>query len=307
MTNRKLMAGIFVGTVLILGIMIVPMTISHVNAQSKKLTCDTTKDCNIIIRRLHVGDDLIIQFKASPIAGGGGGGGTGPPASTVDQQARDDITQLQTSDAAQTNDIQRLQEQNVALQTENAGLKANVSTLNDAMILQTQAIQELQTAVQNITDANPFVDLNVTGNQSQGEPNPLPPQGNETTGTGENTTTTPPVTGNESGTNPPSNETTTNPPTGNESNTIPPIDNQTGQPIGNITIPVDNQTQPGEGNVTVPIEGNITLPGESNVTLPIDNSSGNIIIGNETGSVIENSSNVDSGNVTIRGDIVDTR
>jgi hypothetical protein len=314
MTNRKnngiLLAGLVVATILTLGIMVAPLTVGQTQAQSKKLTCDTTKDCNIIIRRLRVGDDLIIQFKASPYQGGGG---STAPQATVDQQARDDITNLKTTDASQDNNIQRLETANtelnnqiIALQGENSALKDNLTTINSAMILQTQAIQELQTAVKNITDANPFVDLNVTGNQSQGEPNPLPPQGNETTGAGENQTTTPPVGGNESTTNPPSNETSTNPPTGNESNTVP-IDNQTGQPIGNITLPVVNQTQPGEGNITLPIEGNITLPGESNVTIPLDNSSGNIIIDNGSGSILENNTNLDSGNSTLSGDIVGFR
>jgi len=292
--------------------MIAPLTVGQVNAQSKKLTCDTTKDCNIIIRRLRVGDDLIIQFKATPPAGGGGGGGTAPQA-TVDQQARDDITNLKSADAVQDNNIQRLETANVelnnqvvALQGENAALKQNLTDVNSAMIVQTQAIQELQGIVKNITDANPFVDLNVTGggnneNQSgQGDPQPLPPQGtNETAGNGENTTTPTPPQGNESNTNPPSNETTTNPPVGNES---APVE-------GNVTVPI-------EGNVTVPVEGNVTIPGnittgeggQSNVTLPIDNSSGNIIVENGTGSaVIENGTLSNSTNGTVSGDIVGFR
>lgn len=290
------------------GSLLVALTTNTAQAQSKKLTCDTTKDCNIIIRRLRVGDDLIIQFKASPIAGGGGGG-TSPPASTVDQQARDDITDLKSADAVQDNNIQRLEQTDnqmqteiATLQAENAALKQNLTLVNEALVLQTTAIQELQKTVTNITNANPFVNITIpNGNENQsgqGEQPTLPPQGNETTGTGENNTTTTPPANNESSTNPPGNETTTTPPSGNESNTTPPvithpiqcsesefynvtaaqcqtvgqtnpgpqpeppivIDNSTGQPISNVTIPVQNQTQPGEGNITLPIEGNITLP-----------------------------------------------
>jgi len=306
-TKSVLVAGLFLGTLLILGITIAPITVGQVNAQSKKLTCDTTKDCNIIIRRLRVGDDLIIQFKAAPPATGGGGGGGTVPQATVDQQARDDITNLKSTDAVQDNNIQRLEQQNTELQNnlqtvenQNAALKQNLTLVNEALILQTQAIQELQTVVKNITDANPFVNITIpTGNESgSGEQPNLPPQGNETTGTGENTTTPTQPPGNESSTNPPGNETTTNPPNGNESNNTIPIEG------GNVTLPI-------EGNVTIPVEGgNVsTGGGESNVTLPIDNSTGNIIIenGTGTGTITENQTNENTGNATVSGDIVGFR
>lgn len=327
MTNRnnKLLIAA-VGTILILGIMVLPLTMAqNAQAQSRKLTCDTTKDCNIIIRRLRVGDDLIIQFKATPPAGGNGGntGGGGP---AVDQEARDDITDLKSADVQHTSDIATLQSEYSALQnrtsaleSENQALKDNLTTTNSQLAINTVAIAELQSAVQNITDANPFVDLNVTGGGEENQTGPgepqQPPQGNETgetPGGGENQTTTPPIGGNESTpTEPIDNQTAPSPPIGNESNTggggnetevIPPVEN----PEGNISIPIEgNATVPIEGNVTVPIEGNVslpadnaTIPGESNVTLPIDNATGDVIIGsgNDSGAI---------ANVTGGQDILD--
>lgn len=302
-------------TTLIVGT-IIPASQQMALAQSKRLTCDTTKDCNIIIRRLSVGDDLIIQFKASPPAGGGGG----TTAGTVDQQARDDITNLKSVDVQHSSDIATLQTQNSALQNqttalsaENQALRNNLTVVTNALVLNTQAITELQGVVNNITEANPFVNITIPnqGNETTGpgeQPN-VPPQGNETNGVGENATTTPPVEGNAGNiTIPGNNETTTSPPAGNESNNN---NNTTTGPI--ITNPICDETHPCitippnatgnvTGNITLPIEGNVTVP-ETNVTLPVDNSSGNIIVGpgnatgnesgNDSGTIVQNSSGQD--------------
>jgi hypothetical protein len=326
--NTRLLVAIL-GAVLIAAIAATPLMMAqNAQAQSRKLTCDTTKDCNIIIRRLRVGDDLIIQFKAAPPATGGGGGTTGP-TEAIDQQARDDITQLKTSDAQQTNDIQRLQEGGQQIVTAGETLKGNVTELTNIVMQQNAAIQELQTIVKNITDSNPFVDLNVTqpggggGNESTGPgEQPTTPSENETggaPGNGENQTTTPPVGGNESSTTPPTNTTLpTEPPvvsppivcgeseifnnTMGQCVPIPPAGETptepTEQPGTNVTIPSEgnvtlpggsNVTVPGEGNITLPGEGgNVSVPGESNVTLPIDNSTGDIIVTDNESAAIEN-------------------
>lgn len=238
----------------------------------KTLTCDTTKDCNVIIRKLKVGDDLIIQFKASPPSGSTGGGGGTAPAATVDQQARDDISELKSVDVTHGNELSRLT-------TENTALKGNLTAMIDKVTAQGNDIETLKAQVANISAVNPIVDINVTHpgqnvTEPVPEPVPVPPVEN-------NTTPIPPI------------ENNTIPPIDNGTIPIPPIDNQTGSGNGTIpTPPIDNGTvvvTPPNDNGTV-----IVNPPAGNETTVTPPTNGTVIVtppGNETSTGNETNPN----------------
>lgn len=267
--NKQITLGMMLIAVAAMGL--TGVLTANANAD-KTLTCDTSKDCNVIIRKLKVGDDLIIQFKAAPIppsTGGGGGGTTG----TVDQQARDDISGLKSADVTQDNELNRLS-------TEHTGITGNFSALSDKVTAQANEIEMLKAAIANISAVNPIVDINVTHpgqnvTEPAPEPTPIPPV--------DNNTVTPPVDNGTGSVTPPiDNGTVITPPgnvtgIGNETTTTPPNDNGTVV----VTPPNDNGTVvveppiPGnnETTVTPPDNGTVVVTPPGNET-SVDNQTG---------------------------------
>ena len=141
---------------------VVAVPTSHAFADTKSFNCDTSKTCKAVFKKVN--GDVEITF-------GGGGGGT----VTVDQQARDGVTQLRSEDVNQNTKLD-------ALTTENQALKQNVTDLTAQLSSATSDIATLKAQVANLSNANPVVDINVTNGTA---PAPVPPVDN---GTGNNGT-----------------------------------------------------------------------------------------------------------------------
>jgi len=212
-TMKAFIMAAIIGAVLIAGIMFAPLLTAQIQTASATNNCPVKDDKVICVFNIRKGDLETKSLTIGPFNINGGGGGS---VGTVDQQARDSITNLTATVGI--------------LQSENAGLAATVqsqgvqlnaqagqiTTANGMIANLSQAIQELKSQV--------VLDVNLTNGSSVIPP--VPPVINNTgNATGNNTgPVIPPVvnnTGNATGNN-------TGP-------VIPPVTNNTGNATGNVT------------------------------------------------------------------------
>ena len=281
--NENLMLASIIGAVLIAGIAFVPLMIAQVNADKTVINnCKIDKQtgtCEFDQTYKSKRGDIKVQNKidASAIANGGNGN-NGP---VVDEQARNDISDLKQKDinqdtasdklAADIANVNHTVSQNWNMTDQRLGQLADASNAqqgineNNTKLFDnlTATIAQLKTeladAITDIEGGNqssgggetpPVVNNtgNQTGNQSSGGGGEIPPVTNETGN----------QTGNQSG-------------GGGE---VPPVTNETGNQTGN---------QSGGGGEVPPVVTNETgnATGSGNATQPSGNVTGNVT--NSTG------------------------